>query len=444
MLKRLTAWTAAAICATLLILAIFPVHGSRDPGAPRVAWAAHGVGPLSAGAAAVPLPTPPGTPIGGYPRFRYASEGVEDEPMARAIVLGEPGLSVAIASVDVLLVPAALRRKVEARVGDLRLDAILLAATHTHSGPGGFWDDVLGSRFGTGPYDPATEDALAGSIAGAIRAAAAARAPAKVSVAGSRREDLVRNRGGGAAGGRLLAIRVERPGGEVVGQVVVFPAHATTRSSRNRLLSGDWPGVLARELSGVTVFMQGAEGDQTWVLPAPQAGPPQLAYGRLVADEVRGLPFPPGDGMPELAAAAAEVSLPAPSFGAVPPFLDRLLSNLLWNWLPERTAVVALRIGPATLLAVPAEPGEAVGSAWRGALGPGVEVVSLVGDYVGYVETAEGVRARTGEAKRTYLGPELSRVLQEGLAASKGALPPASAMPRLEADGQPPRSGFHR
>ena len=64
-----------------------------------------------------------------------------------------------------------------------------------------------------------------------------------------------------------------------------------------------------------------------------------------------------------------------------------------------------------------------MGSAWRGALGPGAEVVSLVGDYVGYVETAEGVRARTGEAKRTYLGPELSRVLQEGLAAAKGALP---------------------
>jgi hypothetical protein len=364
--------------------------------------------------------------------------------MARAIVLGEPGLSIAIASVDVLLVPAALRRKVEARLGDLRLDAVLVAATHTHSGPGGFWDDALGSRFGTGPYDPATEDALAGRIADAIRAAAADRAPAKVSVAGSRREDLVRNRDGGERGGQLLAVRLERPGGEVVGQVIVFPAHATTRASRDRLLSGDWPGVLARELPGVTVFMQGAEGDQTWVLPAPQAGPPQLAYGRLLAEEFRGLPFPAGDGMPELAAAAAEVTLPAPSFGAVPAFLDRLLSNLLWNWLPERTGVVALRIGPATLLAVPAEPGEAVGTAWRSALGPGVAVVSLVGDYVGYVETPEGVRARTGEAKRTYLGPELSRVLQDGLAAAKGALPPAPAMPRLEAEGQPPRSGFHR
>jgi hypothetical protein len=44
---------------------------------------------------------------------------------------------------------------------------------------------------------------------------------------------------------------------------------------------------------------------------------------------------------------------------------------------------------------------------------------------VGYVETPEQVRARKGEAKRTYLGPELSRVLLDGLAAAQAALPPA-------------------
>ncbi len=425
MLKKLTTWAVVAIGVTLLILSVFPVRGPRVPGAPRVVSAARGEGPLSAGAAAVPLAVPPGSPIGGYPRLRYASQGVLDEPMARALVLTEAGLSVAVVSVDVLLVPAALRQKVEARLRDLRLDAVLVAATHTHSGPGGFWDDALGSRFGTGPYDPALEELLAGRIADAIRKGAAARGPALVSVARSRRVDLVRNRDGGDRGGRLLAVRLERPGGEVVGQLVVFPAHATIHPSSNRLLSADWPGVMARELPGVTVFLQGAEGDQTWTLPAPQPGAPHVAFGRLLAAEVRSLPYPQGDESPPLAAAAAEVGLPAPSFGAVPPFLDRLLSNLLWNWLPERTRVVVLRVGAATLVAVPAEPGEAVANGWRGAFGPDAEVVSLVGDYVGYVETAEGVRARSGEAKRTYLGPDLARVLQDGLGVAKGALPPA-------------------
>ena len=430
MLKKLTLGTLGLAAATLLFLAIFPVRGARDVRPPRVLSAARGDGPLTAGAAAVALAAPPGTPVGGYPRLRYASQGVRDEPMARALVLSEPGLTVAIASVDILLVPAALRAKVETRLADLRLDVLILGATHTHSGPGGFWNDVLGERFGAGPHDPAWEDALAGRIADAVRAAASALAPARLSVAGSRRPDLVRNRDGGERSGRLLALRVERMDGERVGQVVVFPAHATVLGSRNRKLSGDWPGALARDLPGVTVFLQGAEGDQTWLLPAPLPDVPPEDYARLVADEVKRLPYPAGTGTPALAAAAAEVTLPAPSFGAVPPFLDRLLSNLLWNWMPERTRVVALQAGPAVLLLVPAEPGEAVGRTWREAAGPGAEVVSLVGDYVGYVETPEGVRARTGEAKRTYLGPELSRVLLDGLAAARAALPPPAPSPQ--------------
>jgi hypothetical protein len=428
-LKKLTLGTLGVTVATLLFLAIFPVRGSREAQPPRVLSAARGEGPLSAGAAAVALAAPPGTPMGGYPRLRFASQGVRDEPMARAIVLSEPGLAVAIASVDILLVPAELRAKVEARLADLRLDALLVGATHTHAGPGGFWKDALGERFGTGPHDPAWEDALAGRIADAVRAAASARAPARLSVAGVRLPGLVVNRDGGESNGRLLALRVERTDGELVGQVVVFPAHATVHGSRNRLLSGDWPGALARDLPGVTVFLQGAEGDQTWRRPVarPSAHPEGDAenYARLLADEVRRLPYPPGEGAPALAAASAEVTLPAPSFGAVPPFLDRFLSNLLWSWLPERTRVVALQVGPAVLLAVPAEPGEAVGRGWRDAAGSGAEVVSLVGDYVGYVETPEGVRARTGEAKRTYLGPELAKVLGDGLDAARGALPPA-------------------
>lgn len=427
MLKKLTLGAAAVLVATLLILSIFPVRGGREARPPRVLFALSGAGALSAGAAALPLAAPPGTPVGGYPRFRYASEGVRDEPMVRAMVLSEPGLSVAVASVDVLLVPAALREKVEAGVADLGLGAVIVAATHTHAGPGGYWKDALGERFGTGAYDPAWEQALAGRIAEAIRRAAADRAPARLAVAATRREDLVVNRDGGKAGGRLTGLRVERTDGSLVGQLLVFPAHATVLSSRNRLLSGDWPAALARDLPGVTVFLQGAEGDQTWRLPPTSEPAAPEDYARALAAEVRGLPFPPGDGAPALAVAAAEVTLPAPSFGAVPAFLDRLVSNVLWSWMPERTRVVVLRLGPVLLAAVPAEPGEAVGTAWHAALGEGAVVVSLAGDYVGYVDTAERVRARQGEAKRTYLGPGLSATLLAGLDAARAALPPRRA-----------------
>ena len=55
-------------------------------------------------------------------------------------------------------------------------------------------------------------------------------------------------------------------------------------------------------------------------------------------------------------------------------------------------------------------------------LGDDAEVVSLAGDYLGYVETPQRVRARVGEAKRTYLGPDLAFVLGDGLVAAGGAL----------------------
>lgn len=415
------AWAAALAALALGVAATVPLHGERPRQPPRLVASARGEGPLEAGAAAVPLDTPAGTPVAGFPRLRWASLGIRDVPMARAAVLSEPGFAAALVSVDILLVPAALRRAVEARVADLKLDALVLAATHTHSGPGGYWKDRLGEWFGTGPYDEGAKDALASRIAEAVRAAAAARSPATLSAARALVPGLARNRDGGEVDGRLLALRATGPDGRVVAEVVVFPAHATVADSSARLISADWPGALARALPGVTVVLQGAVGDQTWNLdPARGTGPE--AYARALASEVARLDFPPGDPRPALGAATAEVALPAPSFGAVPRFLDRLVSNLLWSWLPERTSVTALRLGPALLLAVPAEPAAEVGRRWRDALGDDSEVVSLAGDYLGYVETPRRVRARAGEAKRTYLGPDLAYVLGDGLAAAQQGL----------------------
>lgn len=434
-MRRIIVLAVGTLLLALVAAAVLPLHAPRIRQGPRVVAASGASGPLKAGGAAVSLDARAGTPVGGYPRFRYAADGVRDAPLARALVLSVPGFTAAVVSVDVLVIPADLREAVVRRLGGRAPDALVIGATHTHAGPGGHWESALGERFGTGPFDPAIRDALAARIAEAVEQAAAARAPATLAVGRARRTDLVINRDRGERDGRMLVLRAERSGGdgagEVVGQVVVFPAHATVLDSRNRSLSGDWPAALARELPGTTVVLQGAEGDQTWLLspPPPAPGRPSRPvapedYAREVAAEVRRLPFTPAPPDPMLAAATALVSLPDPSFGAVPPVLDRLVSNLLWGFMPERTAVTALRIGPALLLAVPAEPGEAVGRRWRQVLGDDAEVVSLANDYVGYVETPELVRARRGEAKRTYLGPDLALVLGDGLVAAAEALPP--------------------
>ena len=412
--KKPTAWVAGLALVGVAILATVPLHGGRPRAPARLVEQWRGAGPLAVGAASVPLDTPEGTPVAGFPRLRWAALGVRDAPAAHAIVLSEPGLAVAVVSADILLVPPELRAAVAERLADLRLDAVLVAATHTHSGPGGYWRDLLGERFGTGPFDERALASIAGRVAEAVRRAFETRTPATLSVGRARLANVSVNRDGGEVDGRLLAIRLADLAGRPLAQLVVFPAHATTVDPKSRLLSGDWPAALARELPGVTVFLQGAVGDQTWTT-GPGTAPGTEGYGARIAREVTGLSFSLPDPGASLGLATAEVSLPAPSFGAVPRFLDRLLSNLLWSWLPPRATVTALRLGPALLLAVPAEPTAEVGRRWRLALGEDAEVVSLANGYLGYVETPQRVLARTGEAKRTYLGPDLAFVLGDGV-----------------------------
>ena len=59
---------------------------------------------------------------------------------------------------------------------------------------------------------------------------------------------------------------------------------------------------------------------------------------------------------------------------------------------------------------------------WKKLLG--ANIVSLVDDYVGYIETPEFIREQKGEAVRSYFGPALAPVLLEGLQAAKAAAGP--------------------
>ena len=354
--------------------------------------------------------------------------------MARAIVLSEPGLSVAIASVDILLVPAALREQgrgpPRATCGSTRSSWPRPTPTPGRAASGTTRSGPASARART---TRRWRTRWPGSIAGRHPRRRVRRGPRRRSRWPASPAPGPGPRTGTAAsgGGRLLAVRVERPGGEVVGQVVVFPAHATVRASRNRLLSGDWPGALARELSGVTVFLQGAEGDQTWVLPAPQRrSDPSWPTGGSSPTRSGGSPTLPATGRRSWRRPRRRSPCRRRRSARSPPSSTGSSRTCSGTGCPSGPA--SWRCGSARPPSSPFPPSRARrwGAPGAARSGPGAEVVSLVGDYVGYVETPEGVRARTGEAKRTYLGPELSRVLQDGLAAAKGALPPALGEPR--------------
>jgi hypothetical protein len=116
--------------------------------------------------------------------------------------------------------------------------------------------------------------------------------------------------------------------------------------------------------------------------------------------------------------ATATVILPPLSPGAAPAPLRPALATLLGGSMPAEVPVTALRAGGTLLLFTPAEPTEAVGRALRAAAGADAEVVSLAGDYAGYVDTAARIQAGAGESQRAYYGPQLAARLEAAVVAA--------------------------
>src|SRR5260370_13175259 len=96
------------------------------------------MGQLLAGAARIKLDPPLGLAMVGYGNRVGRATGVHDELAAQAIVLSDGASKVAIAGVDVLAIGKRIADDIRERVAaksDLPADAIMVCATHTHSGP---------------------------------------------------------------------------------------------------------------------------------------------------------------------------------------------------------------------------------------------------------------------------------------------------------------------
>ncbi|MGD0089879.1 MAG: hypothetical protein ABSE73_08150 [Planctomycetota bacterium] len=149
-------------------------------------------GEVLAGAAAVKITPPPGTPMAGYYYVRPAA-GVHDDLHAKAIVLESGGAMAALVALDLLTttrwVAEEARREIERATG-IPGAQVMISATHAHTGP------VLGGP-DAGWFFGSDNDlvrqytaALPARIAEAVKLACAARRPVTV-LAGEGREDSI-------------------------------------------------------------------------------------------------------------------------------------------------------------------------------------------------------------------------------------------------------------
>lgn len=411
--RKIVPWVAGLLL--LLALAFVDWRPARTDRGPRLASQRVSQAPLLAGAAKLAtLPELPAT-VAGYPPRR--PEANEAGPLfARALVLEAGEVRIGLLVIETLLVPESLREAVAQAVSDRGYDAVVVAATHTHSSFGGYHDNLVVEIAGTGRYDGARFDWLVERLDAALRQAEDALGPVTLRTGRSQLEGASRNRAlkDGPIDPDVHLLELEGAVGPVA-RLFTFGAHPTLVPRRGTRLDGDYPSYamqLLEQDGAVALFAQGAGGDVR-ATPKGLALPPTEAMGTLLAQAVeRTATEPQGSG---LAFAEVEVDLPRASLDALVPRLLRTpAANLMTLFTPASATVAALRIGTTTLLFIPGEPTVEAARQLATAAGGEVTLVSLAQGYIGYVETPEKVRAGIGEARRTYFEPELLERLKAG------------------------------
>ncbi len=215
--------------------------------------------PLRAGAAQVEITPPPGIPLTGFIARLGPSSGIHDPLFARALWLEAGDQSVLLIVCDLLALEAsfvaAARAAIRQATG-LAEQNILIACTHTHSGPATiFLRDC-------GEVDAAYLERLRLNLVDVAEKAAANLRPARVGAGRGRVEQgaLNRRRPGEAVDPDLDVISFE---GQAI--LVNYACHPVCLDHTNRLVSADYPGCLSRILQAqtgaTTLFTTGAAGD---------------------------------------------------------------------------------------------------------------------------------------------------------------------------------------
>ncbi|HYB44768.1 MAG TPA: neutral/alkaline non-lysosomal ceramidase N-terminal domain-containing protein [Candidatus Methylomirabilis sp.] len=410
-MRELIARGACAIAAGLL--AVVPAAGA--PAAVTGGQTA----PLTAGASSVEVMLPPGVPLAGYGGFPrrswlpdalgrhpYAfwfrpSTGVHDHLHVRGLVLESGSVRVLWLAVDLVGTDPSLVSELRGRLSGhgLHYSAVIVSASHTHSGPGAYARSRLFGFVAVDRLSGPVRERILDGLDRAAREAEAHREPAVVATGQSEVPDIAESRVQQPLDTALGVVKLTAPTGRPLALIWNFAIHGTALSRENFLLSGDLMGEasirIERQTGAPALFVNGAVGD---VSPRPRgwrgvaAGGEALAEGALRA--AARAQVEPG----RLEVAIERVALPAPAL-----HVKNCLAGWAPGWmtiglgaaLPSSAEVTALAIGRTGWVTIPGELETSLGLEIKARGGDRYSRVLIAGvsnDYLGYFLTPADFR----------------------------------------------------
>ncbi len=366
---------------------------------------------LQAGAASVDVALPEGTPLagyGGYPRRAWVpdvlglrphafwfrpSRGVHDVVKARALALDDGRARLLWLAIDLVGTDPSLVDELRARLARAGLPAVALivSASHTHSGPGAYAESALFAMVALDRRSPEVRARVLDALERAAREAHARRAPARVGSGVGEVRGVARSRLGASLDPTLGVLKVVGADDRPIAVVWNYAIHGTALGRGNLLVSGDLMAEasarIERRLGVPALFVNGAVGD---VSPAGRGWGGAAEIGERLAREALAVweRITP-DANARLATVAGRAALPAPSVS---------LRNCLGRWVPgwmrlglgsalPRTAeLLAVAIGRSGWVTIPGELETRLGRDVKAAGRPfeHVFVAGVSNDYLGY------------------------------------------------------------
>ncbi len=218
---------------------------------------------LKIGASKEDVTPAPGLLMAGYGGRKDPAEETHMPLWARACVCAQGGQQVALVVVDVVgfsrQTTQDMRRAIWEKTG-IEEERILIATTHTHSGP-------VTTKFRDVVPDPAYMATLTEKIVKAVSAAQENVTPVRMGFVQREEPEFHHNRRNAdqPIDSTLGLVRFVSEDGKTVATWINYACHPTILTGKNLCWSTDFPGVLCNEVEkawgGTAVFFNGCLGD---------------------------------------------------------------------------------------------------------------------------------------------------------------------------------------